>query len=66
LNKALQKCIELLKRDKQGLANEWRIKRDKLLNDHIDVTAFLVWFVENYPESKRIMEENPEYQYRFK
>lgn len=66
LEKALQQCIELLKRDKQELANEWRAKRDKLLNDHIDVTAFLVWFVENYPESKRIMTDNPEYQKRFK
>ena len=66
LKKALQKCIELLKRDKQELSAEWRVKRDKLINNHIDVTAFLVWFVENYPESKSIMEENPNYQYRFK
>lgn len=66
LNQALQKCIELLKRDKQKLSVEWRIKRDKLINDHIDVTAFLVWFVENYPESKQIMIDNPDYQYRFK
>ena len=32
----------------------------------IDVTQMLVWFVENYPESKRIMKENPDYQMRFK
>ena len=66
LDKALQKCIELLKRDKQELADEWRAKRDKLINDHIDVTAFLVWFVENYPESMRMMKENPDIQHRFK
>lgn len=66
LEKALQKCIELLNRDKQELADEWYAKRNKLLNDHIDVTAFLVWFVENYPESIHIMKENPDYQYRFK
>jgi len=41
-------------------------KRAKLVQDKIDVTAFLVWFIENYPNSKRIMRENPEYQYRFK
>lgn len=66
LEKALQKCIELLNRDKQKLTDEWYAKRNKLLNDHIDVTAFLVWFVENYPESMHIMKENPDYQYRFK
>jgi len=66
LNKALQKCIELLSMDKQKLSEQWRVKREKLLKDHIDVTTFLVWFVENYPESKRIMTENPDYQYRFK
>ncbi|MFI3265789.1 MAG: hypothetical protein R3Y15_01390 [Rikenellaceae bacterium] len=43
-----------------------REKRDLFLKDKIDVTAFLVWFIENYPESKRIMKENPDYQYRFK
>jgi predicted glycosyltransferase len=40
--------------------------RNKLLNDKIDVTAFMVWFIENFPESKRIMRNNPDYQYRFK
>ncbi len=66
LDKALNKCIELLNRDKQELADEWQKKRDKLINEHIDVTSFLIWFVENYPESKRIMYENPDYQYQFK
>ncbi len=32
----------------------------------ISLTNFLVWFIENYPESAKIMKENPEYQYRFK
>jgi predicted glycosyltransferase len=38
----------------------------KMLDDKIDVTRFMVWFIENYPESARIMKENPEYQNRFK
>lgn len=38
----------------------------KLINDKIDVTAFLVWFIENYPESVQTMKTNPDYQYRFK
>jgi uncharacterized protein len=38
----------------------------KMLEDKIDVTSFLVWFIENYPESMKTMKENPEYQERFK
>jgi predicted glycosyltransferase len=64
--KAITKGIELLQRDKTDLQKEWQQKRERMLEDKIDVTAFLVWFVENYPESKEIMKENPEYQYNFK
>jgi len=49
-----------------NLNKEWQIKRQNLLADKIDVSAFFTWFVENYPESKRIMKENPNYQYRFR
>ena len=37
-----------------------------MLSDKIDVTAFMVWFVENYPDSVKIMKDNPDYQLRFK
>jgi hypothetical protein len=37
-----------------------------MLRDKIDVTAFMVWFIENYPDSVNIMKENPEYQDRFR
>lgn len=40
--------------------------RKKLLESKIDSTAFLVWFVENYPQSFKIMKENQDYQLRFK
>lgn len=45
---------------------EFRERRQGMLADKIDVTAFLAWFVERYPESLRTMRENPEYQLRFK
>ena len=45
---------------------EWMRKREKLLAEKIDVTAFFIWYVENYPKSKEIMKENPQYQNRFK
>lgn len=48
------------------LKGEWQRRRQRMLADKIDVTAFLVWFIENYPESKKIMSENPDYQLRFK
>ncbi len=49
--------------------NEDKTFRDKaisMINEMIDPTAFFVWFIENYPESKKIMKENPDYQYNFK
>jgi len=45
---------------------QFQLRRQKMLLEKIDVTAFLVWFVENYPESAKIMKENPEYQWRFR
>jgi len=60
----LEKIRELLKMS--NLKVEWQKRRERMLKDKIDVTAFLVWFVENYPESTQIMRENPEYQYNFK
>ena len=44
----------------------FQAKRKLLLADKIDYTAFLTWFVENYPESRKIMRDDPDYQYRFK
>lgn len=48
------------------IKDEWKKKREFFLKDKIDVSAFFTWFIENYPDSKRIMKENPVYQYNFK
>ena len=48
------------------LRETFRKNRELMLNDKIDVTAFLTWFIENYPKSREIMRETPEYQYNFK
>jgi len=37
-----------------------------MLADKINVTAFMIWFVENYPKSETIMKNNPDYQFKFK
>lgn len=63
-NKALNKAAELIQ--KSNLREEWNTKKNRLLKDKIDVTKFMVWFIENYPESFKIMKENPDYQERFK
>jgi uncharacterized protein len=63
-DKMLMKLRELIAIP--NLKENWQEKLKKLLSEKIDVTAFWTWFIENYPESKRIMKENPEYQYRFR
>lgn len=60
----MNKAKELL--ETPNLKEAWAERRQKFLNDKIDVTAFMVWFIENYPKSAKIMKENPDYQYRFK
>jgi predicted glycosyltransferase len=49
-----------------GYKDEFRVRLNKVLEGLIDPTAFMVWFVENYPESIKVMKENPDYQERFK
>jgi len=48
-----------------NLKLETQDKRDKMIKDFINPTEFLVWFIENYPESAKIMKENPDFQYNF-
>ena len=60
----IEKAIELL--NTPNLKQEFQQRRQKMLSDKIDVTAFMVWFVENYPQSVQVMKENPNYQYNFK
>lgn len=63
-NGVLKKAHKLL--SIPNLKQEWQKRRQRMLSDKIDVTALMVWFIENYPESVNIMKENPDYQLRFK
>jgi len=63
-NDLIDKIKELL--DMPDRRDVFQARRQKMLADKIDVTAFMVWFIENYPKSVGIMKENPDYQYRFK
>ena len=49
-----------------NLKEEWENRRQKMLSEKIDYAQFLTWFIENYPESRKVMLESPDYQYRFK
>ena len=60
----LNKALEII--HKENTKQEHQTLLQKMLSDKIDVTAFMVWFIENYPESIKIMKENPDYQNRFK
>lgn len=62
--RALKKAQELLEDD--DLKGKWKKKQQQLLNEKIDVTAYLIWFVENYPESIEIIRKDSKYQYKFK
>ena len=62
--KLYEKIKELL--SMPNLKEEWQRRRKKMLADKIDVAAFLTWFIENYPESVKTMQQNPDFQKNFK
>jgi uncharacterized protein len=56
----------------KGMLNDANLKSthmkslNKLLADKIDVTAFLIWFIENYPDSVSTMNDRPDFQLKFR
>ena len=60
----LKKAKELLQDSKTKTI--WKEKRQRMLSEKIDVSAFFTWFIENYPHSREVMKTDPQYQYRFK
>lgn len=59
----INKIKELL--NLPNLKKTWAEKRAKLISEKIDVTSFLVWLIENYPESLKIIKGNPNYHKKF-
>jgi len=57
---ATAKAVELVQTP--GLKEEWRLRQKVLLQDKLDITAFMVWFVENYPQSFVKVKEDPAMQ----
>jgi uncharacterized protein len=60
----IEKVLEII--NSPDTKSIYQLRRNKMLSEKIDPTAFLVWFVENYPGSVKIMKENLEYQGRFR
>lgn len=63
-DKMLFKLQELL--SMPNLQMEWQIRRRKMLDDNIDVTAFMVWCIENYPASVKLVRDKQEFWQQFK
>jgi predicted glycosyltransferase len=61
--KLIWKLTELLSHPE--LESVFQNRRQKMLKDKIDVTSFLIWFIENYPGSASAMQSNPSYQDRY-
>jgi hypothetical protein len=60
--KALKIIDSLVKED----SNVFKERRDKMIESSLNMTNFLIWIIENYPESKKKLKENPDFQYQFK
>jgi uncharacterized protein len=60
IDTVIRVAVDIL--NKPNLKNEWGNKREILLHDKIDVTSFMIWFVDNYPNCISILEMNPEKQ----
>lgn len=49
-----------------NLKEVFKKRTEKLLENKIDVTSFMIWFIENYPKSKKAIIENPKIQFEYK
>ncbi|MGZ4851579.1 MAG: DUF354 domain-containing protein [Halobacteriota archaeon] len=60
--KATEKAVELVL--EPDVKQRWKEKRKRLLNETIDITAFMVWFIDQYPDSRIQCAADPDVQYR--
>ena len=58
-----EKTKEILEYPK--LKKEWQSRREKMLSEKIDLTALLVWLMEEYPKSARLLKDDQSVQYQF-
>ncbi len=50
----------------KSISEEWKEKQRRMLADKIDITEFMVWFIDNYPSSYFEIKKNPKIQNKFR
>lgn len=63
-NRIFEKVRELLESD--NLKENFQHRRNKMLSQKINVKAFMVWFIENYPQSRKQLTQNSNLVLQFK
>jgi hypothetical protein len=62
--KLMNKVKELL--SMENLKEEWKLRKKNMMLDKIDVTSFLVYLIDNYPESLKDIKNDADYFVKFK
>jgi hypothetical protein len=60
----LTKLDEILKSNNRK--EVFKSRRAIMIQDKIDVTSFLTWLIGGYPDSVKLMKEDPSLQSKFK
>tara|TARA_B110000902_G_scaffold153600_1_gene176424 strand:- start:2725 stop:3822 length:1098 start_codon:yes stop_codon:yes gene_type:complete len=50
----------------EDLSETFQIRKREMINDKIDVSKFMTWFIGEYPKSNELMKKDNNYQNRFK
>ena len=58
---SIKKGVSILK----SKSYNFRQRCQSLIEDKLDTTSFIYWFIENYPNSFKTMKANPDFQNRF-
>jgi uncharacterized protein len=59
----LSKIDEMLKT--KNLKDVFRERKNRMLSEKIDLTSFMYWLINEYPESINIMKNHPQKQLEF-
>lgn len=60
----LERISEIIRNKNFNIEN--KLRRDEFISDHIDLSRFMIWLFENYPQSAHDFLNDPSIQNRFK
>lgn len=49
-----------------NLRYEWNLRREKMIDETIDLSKYIIWLYENYPQSIKKIQEEPNFIKEFK